>query len=224
MSAVVLLSGGLDSATVLAIARRKHKRIFALTIQYGQRHSREMRSASKLVRHFNTRHRSLRLELPWKGSALLDRGVRIPKKRSTRKMKECIPVTYVPARNTIFLSYALSWAETLGARHIYIGANVRDYSGYPDCRPKYLKALEKAFELGTRQGVNGQKIRIEAPLLKLTKADIIKKGQKLSVPYHMTWSCYEGGRKPCGKCDSCILRAKGFEEAGFEDPLLNGKH
>jgi len=136
-----------------------------------------------------------------------------------KEMNKRIPTTYVPARNTLFLSYALSWAETLGASDIYIGANSLDYSGYPDCRPRYLKAVERAFELGTKQGVSGKKIRIQAPLLRLTKEEIIRLGTRLKVPYRLTWSCYVGGKRPCGTCDSCLLRMKGFEEAGLKDPL-----
>ncbi len=218
--AVVLLSGGLDSATVLALAREKHKDIYALTIGYGQKHVQEMKSASRLAKHFKVIHQTLSLSLPWKGSALLDKKISIPRGRSLKEMNKRIPVTYVPARNTFFLSYALSWAETVGASDIYIGANALDYSGYPDCRPKYLKAIERAFELGTKQGIDGRKIRIQAPLLRLAKAEIIKLGTRLKVPYKLTWSCYVGGRRPCGTCDSCLLRKKGFKEAGLRDPLI----
>jgi 7-cyano-7-deazaguanine synthase len=217
--AIVLLSGGLDSATVLAFARKKHKKVYALTLDYGQRHKKESNAASKLAKYFRAEHQILQLSMPWKGSALLDKKIPIPINRSPNKMKKGIPITYVPARNTLFLSYALSWAETIGARNIYLGANVLDYSGYPDCRPQFLKAMERVFTLGTKQGVQGKGIRIQAPLVRLSKSQIIRLGEKLRVPYKLTWSCYAGRKRPCGKCDSCLLRAKGFQEAKMRDPL-----
>jgi len=218
-AAIVLLSGGLDSATVLAYAKKKHRKICALTLFYGQRHSRELDSAKHLAKHYRAEHRVMKIALPWKGSALLDGKLKVPKNRSLKIMNKGIPVTYVPARNTIFLSYALSWAEVARAKAVYIGANALDYSGYPDCRPGYMRAMEKVFILGTKNGSEGGKIKIQAPLIRMTKAQIIKLGDKLRVPYKKTWSCYSGGRKACGRCDSCLLRAKGFKEAGLTDPL-----
>jgi 7-cyano-7-deazaguanine synthase len=218
--AVVLLSGGLDSATVLALARKEHKTVYALTLNYGQSHAREIRSARRLAEYFKVaRHEILTITLPWKGSALLDKKIRIPQHRSLKDLKPGIPATYVPARNTLFLSYALSWAEVIGAHSVYIGANAVDYSGYPDCRPTYLKVMDRIFQLGTQAGEKGHRIRIQAPLVRMSKKEIIRFGTRLKVPYHMTWSCYRGGRKPCGKCDSCLLRAKGFNSAGIKDPL-----
>jgi 7-cyano-7-deazaguanine synthase len=212
--AVVLLSGGLDSAVALALAKRRRPRVYALTIDYGQIHSKEVRAAQRLAGAFRVPHKVLRITLPWKGSALLSRKIPLPHGRTLEKKKAGIPPTYVPARNTLFLSYALSWAETLGAGDVYIGAHTRDFSGYPDCRPKFLKAMERVFALGTRCGVLGRKVRIQAPLLRMTKAEIIRLGRKLRVPLDKTWSCYEGGRRPCGTCASCLIRAKGFKEAG----------
>lgn len=157
--------------------------------------------------------------MPWKGSALLDRDVPLPQDRSANEMSGGIPATYVPARNTVLLSLGLSWAETIGAESILIGANAIDYSGYPDCRPGYLRALEEAFRQGTRCGLAGKPVRILAPLIEMTKADIVRLAVELGVPLELTWSCYEGNARPCGRCDACLLRAKGFAEAGVEDPL-----
>ena len=218
-SAVVLLSGGLDSATTLAIASKKYKKIYTLGFSYGQRHSREVNFAKKLSHFYNTEHNLLKITLPWKGSALLDKKIKVPTSRKLKEMSKGIPSTYVPARNTLFLSYALSLAEVKKAEAVFIGVNALDYSGYPDCRPRYLKAMEKVFSLGTKQGVEGKGIRIEAPLLKLSKTEIVKQGRELKVPFQLTWSCYTGGKRPCGKCDSCLLRAKGFEGAGIKDPI-----
>lgn len=217
---VILLSGGLDSATTLAIANDNKQKLFALSFDYGQKHSRELRAAKKIAEYYGAKHITLKIQFPWKGSALLDPNVKIPEKRSLKKMNQKIPATYVPARNTLFLSYALSWAETIRAESIYIGANALDYSGYPDCRPGFLKAIERAFTLGSKKGVEGAKIKIKAPLLKKTKAGIVRLGKKLKVPYGLTWSCYKGGKRPCGKCDSCLLRAKGFKKARVKDPLV----
>lgn len=219
-SAVVLLSGGLDSATTLAIAKQKHKKIYCLSFQYGQKHSKELKAAKGLARFYGAKHTVLQVQMPWKGSSLLDSKIKIPVHRSLKKMSGTIPSTYVPARNTVFLSFALSLAETIGAGKVFIGVNALDYSGYPDCRPKFLKAMEKVFFLGTKTGAQGKRIKIQAPLLKKTKAQIVRMGKRLEVPYQLTWSCYTGGKKPCGKCDSCLLRAKGFKEAGIADPLL----
>lgn len=218
--AVCLLSGGLDSATSLYIAKSGGYDCKALSIDYGQRHAREMESARRIAAKAGAEWRELSIQLPWKGSALLDSLVELPKGRDEKEMASEIPVSYVPARNTIFLSFALSWAEVCGASAVFIGANALDYSGYPDCRSEYFEAMERVFGKGTKAGDEGKKITIEAPLLKMSKADIIRKGHGLGVPYELTWSCYEGKEAPCGVCDSCILRQKGFREAGLEDPLL----
>lgn len=225
-TAVVLLSGGMDSATVLAFACQHYQRVECLTVVYGQRHIRELRSARRLAAFFDaTGHRILRLPLaPLLTSALTDRGRPLPRASKGRAHVQ-IPATYVPARNTIFLSIALGYAESLGAKAILIGANAIDYSGYPDCRPEYFRAFEHLARLATRAGVErGWEFRIEAPLLRLSKADIVRLGERLQVPWEMTWSCYEGGRRPCGVCDSCVLRARGFREAGIRDPLIRPVH
>jgi len=220
MKAVVLLSGGLDSATALYVARRDGREAICLSIHYGQLHERELDSARKIASSLALEHWIIPLSLPWGGSALTDSAIAIPKGRSEGEIAREIPVTYVPARNSIFLSLAASLAETQGAQAIYMGANALDYSGYPDCRPAFLEAFEELISRGTKVGVEGQRVRIVAPLLRLSKAEIVRLGQELGVPFEWTWSCYEGGRFPCAQCDSCILRAKGFREAGIEDPLL----
>ncbi|MBI4971891.1 MAG: 7-cyano-7-deazaguanine synthase QueC [Candidatus Omnitrophica bacterium] len=213
-SCVVLFSGGLDSTTTLYLAKKKGLRVYALTLDYGQLHRREIESARTIARRLGIPHHVLKISLPWKGSALLDKSKQLPKNRSVREMNAEIPVTYVPARNTIFLSFALSWAEVINASSVWIGANAVDYSGYPDCRPDYISAVEKVFRLGTKNGRQGKTISIEVPLIRKTKADIVKLALSLGVPLDETWSCYRGGKKPCGTCDSCLLREKGFEEAG----------
>jgi 7-cyano-7-deazaguanine synthase len=202
MKAIVLLSGGLDSSTVLYIAKAKGYKCQALIFDYGQRHKRELRSAVAVAKGASVEYRVLRINLPWKGSALLDKKIKVPVKRKFTG----IPPTYVPARNTIFLSFALSYAEAIRAKAIFIGANTIDFSGYPDCRPQFFKAFQKVIQTGTK----AKKIKIEAPLLHLTKAQIVRLAMKLKVPVELTWSCYQGGRKPCGVCDACRLRAKGF--------------
>ncbi len=217
---VCLFSGGLDSTTALYIARQQGFETAALTLHYGQLHEKEIQSAKQIAMGLGIEHRVLSISLPWKGSALLDSSIPVPVKRDEREMAGEIPSTYVPARNTIFLSFAASYAEVLGAEAIFIGANALDYSGYPDCRPDYFEAFAETLKHGTKAGVEGKAIRIEAPLLKLSKKEIIEWGMKLKVPYEMTWSCYEGHEIPCGECDSCKLRAKGFREAGAKDPLL----
>lgn len=217
--AVVLLSGGLDSATVLYWAISRGWQPSALAFDYGQRHRRELASARALCRRAGVPFRTVRFGLPWGGSSLLGRRGRLPSIQ-TSAIGRAIPSTYVPARNTIFLSFGLSCAEAAGAGAVMIGANALDYSGYPDCRPDYLRAVQGAFALGTQAGREGRKIRVLAPLLKLSKADIVRLGTKLGVPLELTWSCYMGGRKPCGKCDSCRLRARGFAQAGKKDPLI----
>ncbi|MFH0877375.1 MAG: 7-cyano-7-deazaguanine synthase QueC [Candidatus Omnitrophota bacterium] len=216
--AVVLLSGGLDSATTLYLARKKGFRPVCLIFDYGQRHNKEMNSARRRARKAGCHAQVLKIQLPWKGSSLLDRRLDIP---ATVERAQHIPSTYVPARNTIFLSFALSFAETIGARDIFIGANALDYSGYPDCRPEYFAAFNRLSALATKCGVEHKSVRIHAPLIDLKKSQIIALGKQLGVPYELTWSCYRGGKQPCGRCDSCVLRAKGFSESGIPDPLLS---
>ncbi len=221
---VVLLSGGLDSATVLYSARKKGFLPVCLIFDYGQRHSREIESAKKIASVSGSSCRVVKISLPWQGSSLLDNKISLPQRTrgKTQGISE-IPNTYVPARNIIFLSFALSFAEVIQAEVIFIGANALDYSGYPDCRPEFYRAFEKVISCGTKSGVEKNKIRILTPLINLTKAQIVKLGAGLGVPFELTWSCYQGKRKPCGKCDSCFYRAKGFREAGFSDPLWGGK-
>ncbi len=219
--AVVLLSGGLDSATTLFWAKNKGYKCFALSFDYGQRHKREIRYGQLLAKRANISWRLVKFKLPWAGSALLDKKIAVPKHRAVKEIPKTIPSTYVPARNTIFLALSLSYAETIGAGTIFIGANAVDFSGYPDCRPKYYQQFNRLIQLATKAGVEGKKIKIFTPLIKKTKAGIIKTGSRLKVPYELTWSCYEGKSQPCGYCDSCLLRAKGFKEAGLTDPLLS---
>ena len=202
MKAIVLLSGGLDSATVLYYAKAKGYKCQALIFDYGQRHRREVRSAVAVAKRAAVEYRVVRISLPWKGSALLDKKIKVPVKRKFTG----IPTTYVPARNIIFLSFALSYAETIGAKAIFIGANAIDFSGYPDCRPQFFKAFQKVIQTGTK----AKRIKIEVPLLRMTKAQIVNLAMKLKVPVELTWSCYQGGAKPCGVCDACRLREKGF--------------
>ncbi len=210
----------MDSATVCAIAAKRHYRLHCLTVLYGQRHAREVRSARAIARYFRVeRHVVLRLPLaPVLSSALTNRSTRLPE-RGRRRPAGTIPATYVPARNTILLALALGHAETIGAERIFIGANAFDYPGYPDCRPEFLRQFARLATLATRAGVE-QKRRfvIEAPLLRLSKAEIVRRGTRLGVPWADTWSCYAGRRTPCGRCDACYFRAKGFREAGIEDP------
>lgn len=225
-AAVVLLSGGMDSATALAVASRNQARVHCLTVVYGQRHLREIRSARQLARHFGaTTHRIVRLPLrDLLRSALTDARRRLPRPHGAGAPAR-IPATYVPARNTILLSIALGYAESIGAEAIYIGANAVDYSGYPDCRPEYFRAFERLARLATRAGVEkGVSIHIEAPLLRLSKAEIVRLGERFGVPWAQTWSCYAGGRRPCGRCDACVLRAHGFATAGVRDPLVDRAH
>jgi len=219
--AICLLSGGLDSTVCLFSARAEGYEAIALSIEYGQRHYRELSVARTLTKELRIRHYFAALSLPWKGSALLDENIKLPKNREGADIPLEIPTTYVPGRNSVFLSMAISCAETQGAEAIFFGANALDYSGYPDCRSEYLEAFAAAVTKGTRAGVEGRRIEIKTPLLHLTKKDIVLLGKELQVPFEKTWSCYEGGVKPCGACDSCILRAKGFGEAGISDPLLS---
>lgn len=219
--AVVLLSGGLDSTVTLAVAESGGYEIYALTFAYGQRHIKELENAKKIADHYRVKeHKIINIDLSQLGgSALTDGSIAIPENRGIEDMGNDIPVTYVPARNTILLSIALGYAEAMDAGTIFIGANALDYSGYPDCRPEYFEAFQRIAELGTRKGVEGDPIRIMRPLIDMRKSDIVKKGLELNAPLHLTWSCYHGGEKACGKCDSCQLRLKGFKEAGIEDPI-----
>ncbi|MCB9772608.1 MAG: 7-cyano-7-deazaguanine synthase QueC [Candidatus Omnitrophica bacterium] len=215
--AVVLLSGGLDSATTLFFAKAKNYQTYCLIFDYGQRHAKEVLQAKRLARHAKSFFKVVKISLPWGGSALIDRKISLPKNR--KNIPKEIPITYVPARNIIFLSFAASYAETVGAQVIFIGANAVDYSGYPDCRPNFYYAFQLAMKRGLKTGVSGKPIKIYTPLIHKTKADIIKLGRKLKVSYELTWSCYAGGQKPCGVCDSCLIRAKGFKDANIVDPL-----
>jgi len=221
--AVVLLSGGLDSATALAIARAEGFETHALSFDYGQRHDRELDSARRVAAALGAKeHLVLRLDLRAIGGSALTADIAVPKGRSLEAMGSGIPVTYVPARNTIFLSHALAWAEVLECPDIFIGVNALDYSGYPDCRPEFIEAFERMANLATRAGVEGRsRLRIHTPLIRLTKAEIVARGIALGVDFGLTWSCYEP--RPdglaCGRCDSCLLREKGFREAGLRDPV-----
>jgi 7-cyano-7-deazaguanine synthase len=222
--AVVLLSGGLDSATVLAIARRDGYDTYALSFRYGQRHTVELDAAARVAKALDAiRHVVADIDLgALGGSALTDDSLAVPHHRSIEHLGSDIPVTYVPARNTIFLSFALAWAETLGSSDVFIGVNALDYSGYPDCRPEYIAAYEQMASLATKAGVEGrQHLKIHTPLIRLTKAEIIRLGLELGVDYALTHSCYDplDGRA-CGSCDSCLLRQRGFAELGLTDPVL----
>ena len=216
--AVILLSGGLDSATTLAIARSLGFDCYALSLDYGQRHSAELNAARRVARSLGvTEHKILPIALDAiGGSALTDSELEVPENLDG----EGIPITYVPARNTVFLSLALGWAEVLGARHLFVGVNAVDYSGYPDCRPEYIAAFEKLANLATKAGVEGDRFHIEAPLIDLTKGEIIRRGMELGVDYSLTVSCYQADDegRACGVCDSCRFRAAGFAEAGVPDP------
>ena len=222
--AVVLLSGGLDSSTAAAVAKDRGCELYALTFDYGQRHQREIESAKAVGRALRVRdHVIISFDLrKWGGSALTD-DIEVPVDRDAAEIGQDIPITYVPARNTIFLSFALGYAETVGADSIFIGVNQVDCSGYPDCRAEYLRAFERVANLATKAGVEGRmKFRIEAPLIDMTKAEIVKLGTSLGLDYGLTWSCYLGGEEPCGRCDSCKLRRAAFEAAGLSDPLGRG--
>jgi 7-cyano-7-deazaguanine synthase len=225
--AVVLLSGGLDSATVLAIARSQGYELFALSFSYGQRHIVELEAAARVAASMGAvTHKLAKIDLRVFGGSALTDDIAVPKGRSADDMGHGIPITYVPARNTIFLSFALAWAEVLGSSDIFIGVNALDYSGYPDCRPEFIEAFEKMANLATKAGVEGrQALKIHTPLIALTKAQIIQKGTELGVDYGLTSSCYDpsGSGEPCGQCDSCLLRLKGFRENGIEDPLVYGR-
>jgi len=241
--AVVLLSGGLDSTTILYHAKAQGFTPYCLIFEYGQRHHKEIDKAKTIAKLAGCHYRLMKIALPWQGSSLLDKKIRLPlsgnmnggarnpslvsraKKGKTGHGQRAtghpvkIPSTYVPARNIIFLSFSVSYAEAIGARAVFIGANAIDYSGYPDCRPEFFKAYQRMLAKGLKTGVEGKTIRIHTPLIRKTKEQIIQMGIKLNVPYDLTWSCYQGGQKPCGKCDSCRLRQKGFETSGVVDPI-----
>lgn len=240
MRAVVLLSGGIDSTVTMAIASSEGYEIYALSFDYGQRHKRELESAKRIVSHLGAKeHLIIEFDLRAIGGSALTSDIEVPKDREVLSVKretinsELIPITYVPARNTIFLSFALAWAEVIKAEDIFIGTGSVDYSGYPDCRPEYIEAFERMANLATKEAVEGKRpLRIRCPLIKMTKAEIIKKGIGLGVDYSLTWSCYDPQPErvrsedknfeliPCGRCDSCHFREKGFREAGLNDPLV----
>lgn len=215
--AVCLLSGGLDSSTVIYYAKSKGFDVFALSFDYGQRHSKEMEAAKKIANLVGAKaHKIVKIDLSqFGGSALTDYNIEVPTDRTDEQIANEIPVTYVPMRNTIFLSFAAAYAESIGANTIFTGMNVIDYSGYPDCRPEYVKAMEKAINLGSK----AQNFKIETPIIQMNKSEIIKLGYELGVPYEYTWSCYEGEEKACGKCESCKFRRTGFEDIGLIDPI-----
>jgi len=223
LKAVIILSGGLDSTTVLAIAKADGYECYCLSFYYGQRQSVELERAKRNAERFGAKkHLILNLDLDKIGGSALTSDIAVPKDRSFAEMEASIPVTYVPGRNTIFLSYAMAWAEVLDAGDIFIGINALDYSGYPDCRPEFLRAFEKLADLATRAGtLQGKHFTIHAPLMRLTKKEIIRKGMSLGVDYSSTHSCYDPDEigRACGSCDACLLRLKGFAEAGFADPL-----
>ena len=221
--AVVLLSGGLDSTTVLAIAKSEGYETYALSFSYGQRHSWELECARRVATASGVKdHRTAQIDLRVFGGSALTADIDVPKGRSLEQMSDKIPVTYVPARNTIFLSFALAWAEVLGSSDIFIGVNALDYSGYPDCRPEFIEAFERLGNLATKAGVEGhQRLKIHTPLIALSKSEIVQTGLRLGVDYGLTSSCYDPSPtgEPCGTCDSCLLRQKGFCDNGLSDPL-----
>jgi 7-cyano-7-deazaguanine synthase len=221
--AVVLSSGGIDSTTVMAMARAEGYEVYSLTFNYGQRHAVELQAAQRIAEALGVKeHLIIDLDLRKIGGSALTDAIEVPKARSAEEMAKGIPVTYVPARNTIFLSYALAWAERLGAADIFIGVTAIDFSGYPDCRPEYIRAFEQMANLALRAAVEGRmKIRICAPLMAMTKGEIIRRGVELGVDYRLTHSCYDPSAEgqACGQCDSCLLRKKGFQEAGVTDPI-----
>ena len=220
--AVVLLSGGMDSATAAAVALEQGFEVYALSFRYGQRHATELEAARRVAERLGLRRQVvLDIDLRAIGGSALTGDLQVPKDTPLERIGSSIPATYVPARNTIFLSFALGWAETLGASDIFLGANALDYSGYPDCRPEYIAAFERMANLATRAGVEGSRLRIHTPLISLSKAEIVKLGTRLGVEYALTWSCYDPAPDgtACGRCEACILRQKGFREAGMEDPI-----
>jgi 7-cyano-7-deazaguanine synthase len=219
---VVLLSGGLDSATTVAMAREQGFAVHALTIFYQQRHRHELACARAVAKHLGcAKHLEIEIDLRRFGGSALTDSMEVPKDRPLSEMEHGIPITYVPARNTIFLSYAIAWAEVLQAYDVFIGVNALDYSGYPDCRPEYIAAFQQMANLATREGVEGRRLTIHAPLIHLTKAEIIQRGMALGVDYALTSTCYDPSPagESCGRCDACQLRLKGFREAGLADPV-----
>lgn len=225
--AVVLLSGGIDSTTTLAVAVAEGYETYALSFHYGQRHQIEMEAAQRVATSLGAKaHRIAKIDLRVFGGSALTDDVAVPRQRSETEIAHGIPITYVPARNTIFLAYALAWAEVIPADDIFIGVNAIDYSGYPDCRPEFIKAFEKLANVGTKGGVEGRHFDIHTPLIELSKAEIISKGVKLGIDFSLTHSCYDptGGGLACGECDSCILRLKGFREAGLKDAILYARN
>ena len=223
---VVLLSGGLDSSTLAYLARKNSKshlknRVYSLTFDYGQRHKKELKSAYKVSKEIRAaEHKIIKFDLTlWKGSSLTDISIKIPQAGFLSRKNNSIPNTYVPARNTIFLSFALAYAESIGAEEIYIGVNSVDYSGYVDCRPEFIKKYQELIKVATVAGIKGKIIKIKTPLIKMSKSQIVKLGEKLGVNWGSTWSCYLGDKLACGLCDSCQLRLKGFALAGIKDPL-----
>ena len=219
--AIVLLSGGLDSSTCLAVARKEGFEVYALSVNYGQRHRGELGRARRIAQALGAAgHSVVRVDLrTFGGSALTDEAIAVPKDRPASTMASGIPVTYVPARNTVLLALALAHAETLGAEDVFLGVNAIDYSGYPDCRPAFIRAFERLARVATKAGVEGRPLRVHAPLIRLSKAGIIMLGRQLGVPFHLTLSCYDPVRgRACGRCDACELRRKGFAEAGVPDP------
>jgi 7-cyano-7-deazaguanine synthase len=219
--AVILLSGGLDSSVTLAIAKKEGYELYSLSFDYGQRHAKELESAKKIAEYNKVNeHKVMKIDLTQiGGSALTDKSISVPEKKEDEEIGIDIPVTYVPARNTILLSLAVGYAEVISADAVFIGVNALDYSGYPDCRPEYLEAFQKVVQLGTKMGMEGDAIEIKYPLINMTKAQIVEEGARLKVPFHLTWSCYKGSDLACGKCDSCLLRLKGFSEANIIDPI-----
>jgi len=219
--AVVLLSGGLDSSTTLAIAHERGFELHTISFDYGQRHQREVEAAAAVARHYGVmRQQTVTIDLRAFGGSALTADIPVPHARSLDVMAADIPITYVPARNTIFLSFALAYAEVTGANDLFLGINALDYSGYPDCRPEYLEAYQRMANLATKASTqDGRRFHLHAPLITMSKAGIVRKGLELGVPFALTWSCYEGGELACGTCDSCLLRLNGFAEAGAHDPI-----
>ncbi len=219
--AIVLLSGGLDSSTVLAIAKERGHEVVAVSFEYGQRHARELSSAEEVARHFGVKeHLVIRLDLGRHvRSSLTDRSEEIRHAASREEISSGIPSTYVPSRNIIFLSIASSIAESRGSEAVFIAANAVDFSGYPDCTPEFISAFRRVLEVGTKRGREGNPVKIEAPIITKSKEEIVREAVRLKVPLGLTWSCYEGGERACGRCDSCVLRREGFGKAGVKDPL-----
>jgi 7-cyano-7-deazaguanine synthase len=220
--AVVLLSGGMDSATAAAVALEEGFEVYALSFRYGQRHAAELQAARLVAERLGVRrHVVLDIDLRAFGGSALTGDLEVPKDTPLERIGSAIPATYVPARNTIFLSFAMGWAETLGASDIFLGANALDYSGYPDCRPEFIEAFERMANLATRAGAEGRRLRVHTPLIDLSKAEIVGLGRRLGVDFALTWTCYDPGPdgRACGRCEACLLRRKGFRDAGAEDPI-----